>query len=109
MTDQEHKTSDKLQRLRCLLNKKMTIVMSDGRMLNGNFLCTDCHQNVILGACYEYHKVQGDNEREEPRALGLAMVPGRHIISIYVEKSSVESPEWSAGISNSTNHDDAPS
>ncbi|RWS22545.1 LSM domain-containing protein 1-like protein [Leptotrombidium deliense] len=69
------------------LNKNMKIEMSDGRVLIGIFLCTDCHQNVILGSCMEYVKPDEDGYTEDARALGLAMVPGQHIVSICVDSS----------------------
>ena len=47
------------RKLQSWLNKRMKIEMSDGRTLIGIFLCTDCHQNVILGSCSEYLKPNG--------------------------------------------------
>lgn len=78
--------------LRVLLNKNMKIHLSDGRVLIGIFLCTDKEANVILGCCAEYMSSQaadlaGSGENE-PRILGLAMVPGKHIVSIHVDASS---------------------
>lgn len=67
-------------KLRSWLNKVFRIVMTDGRTLVGDFLCTDGDANVILGVCSE---VRDDNER----FLGLVMVPGRHIVSMKVDAS----------------------
>ena len=75
---------DGRSKLRQWLNRKMKIEMSDKRVLIGIFLCTDCHRNVILGSCLEYLKFEECGEKEEPRSLGLAMVPGHHIVSIHV-------------------------
>lgn len=55
--------------------------MTDGRVLTGAFLCTDQDANVILGSCSEYLS----EEHMEVRALGLVMVPGRHIVSIHLD------------------------
>ena len=91
--------------LRGMLNKLMKIKLSDGRILIGVFLCTDRDSNVILGSCSEYVVDQG-NEQDthpdatnetvgsefdptlniEPRILGLAMVPGKHIVSIHLDE-----------------------
>ncbi|CAG4945443.1 unnamed protein product [Parnassius apollo] len=71
-------------RLRKWLNMNFRIEMTDGRVLIGVFLCTDRDANVILGACSEYLK-NNDGETEEPRVLGLVMVPGRHIVSIKID------------------------
>lgn len=60
----------------------MKIKMSDSRTIVGNFLCTDRHLNIILGSSLEYLK---DEENEEPRMLGLAMIPGEHIVSIHID------------------------
>ena len=91
--------------LRGMLNKLMKIKLSDGRILIGVFLCTDRDSNVILGSCSEY-VVDQRNEEEtrpdatneiegsefdptlniEPRILGLAMVPGKHIVFIHLDE-----------------------
>lgn len=68
-------------KLKSWLNKTLKIKMTDGRVLVGTFLCTDRDANVILGTCEEYLSV----EHTEPRALGLVMVPGRHIVTIHLD------------------------
>lgn len=60
--------------------------MTDGRTLIGIFLCTDSERNVILGSCEEYLKPPDTEKKEEPRILGLAMIPGHHIVSIHVDE-----------------------
>lgn len=67
-------------KLKSWLNKSFRIVMTDGRTLIGDFLCTDADANVILGMCSE---VRDDNGR----FLGLVMVPGRHIVTMEVDSS----------------------
>ncbi|XP_028038368.1 N-alpha-acetyltransferase 38, NatC auxiliary subunit [Bombyx mandarina] len=74
-------------KLRKWLNMKFRIEMTDGRVLIGVFLCTDRDANVILGACSEYLK-NNEGETEEPRVLGLVMVPGRHIVSIQIDDTT---------------------
>lgn len=69
------------------LNTNFRIEMTDGRVLIGVFLCTDRDANVILGACSEYLK-GSEMESEEPRVLGLVMVPGRHIVSIQIDDTT---------------------
>lgn len=64
------------------LNGSLKIKMTDGRVLVGNFFCTDRDSNVILGSSGEYLKEE-DVGVEQPRVLGLVMVPGRHIVSIH--------------------------
>ncbi|XP_062904956.1 N-alpha-acetyltransferase 38, NatC auxiliary subunit isoform X1 [Mobula hypostoma] len=80
--------------LESLLNKSMRIRMTDGRTLIGLFLCTDRDCNVILGSAQEYLKPTGAVDslvQGEPRVLGLAMIPGHHVVSIEVEAESVSS------------------
>lgn len=75
-------------RLRSWLNKNMRIELSDGRILMGIFLCTDQDANVILGSCTESMSEADDASNVEPRGLGLAMVPGKHIVSIKVDDAT---------------------
>ncbi|KAK5643382.1 hypothetical protein RI129_007227 [Pyrocoelia pectoralis] len=83
--------------LRKWLNKTLKIEMSDGRVLIGVFLCTDRDANVILGSCSEYlpeeNMVEAStatassaSNTEEPRMLGLVMVPGKHIVNICLDE-----------------------
>lgn len=118
--------SDGKLKLRRLLNRTMKIEMTDGRTLVGVFLCTDRNCNVILGSCHEYLNY-GEREAarsksespessdsgsgfprqpqsrttgtrmEEPRVLGLAMVPGHHILSIKVDEPLPDSGEEDEG------------
>ncbi|CAL9694670.1 unnamed protein product [Knipowitschia caucasica] len=77
-------------KLEGLLNKNMRIRMTDGRTLVGLFLCTDRDCNVILGSAQEFLKSTDTFSQGEPRVLGLAMIPGHHIVSIEVESDSLE-------------------
>ncbi|XP_077867577.1 N-alpha-acetyltransferase 38-B, NatC auxiliary subunit-like [Saccoglossus kowalevskii] len=73
------------KKLESWLNRRLRICMTDGRTLIGTFLCTDQERNVILGSCEEYVNPPDTTEKEEPRVLGLAMVPGQHIVTIEVD------------------------
>ncbi|XP_029530311.1 N-alpha-acetyltransferase 38, NatC auxiliary subunit-like [Oncorhynchus nerka] len=77
------------QKLESLLNKNMRIRMTDGRTLVGLFLCTDRDCNVILGSAQEFLKSSDSFSQGEPRVLGLAMIPGHHVVSIEVESDSL--------------------
>ncbi|KAK6325776.1 hypothetical protein J4Q44_G00051180 [Coregonus suidteri] len=59
--------------------------MTDGRTLVGLFLCTDRDCNVILGSAQEFLKSSDSFSQGEPRVLGLAMIPGHHVVSIEEE------------------------
>ncbi|PWA28781.1 hypothetical protein CCH79_00012910 [Gambusia affinis] len=83
-------SSQARQKLEGLLNKNMRIRMTDGRTLVGLFLCTDRDCNVILGSAQEFLKSSDTFSQGEPRVLGLAMIPGHHVVSIEVEADSLE-------------------
>ncbi|XP_068443977.1 N-alpha-acetyltransferase 38, NatC auxiliary subunit [Clinocottus analis] len=83
-------SSQARQNLEGLLNKNMKIRMTDGRTLVGLFLCTDRDCNVILGSAQEFLKSTDTFSQGEPRVLGLAMIPGHHVVSIEVEADSLE-------------------
>merc|ERR1712168_58400 len=84
-----------------LLNKLLRVKLTDGRVLVGQFMCTDKDANIILGSCAEYvpndvtdDVVTPDDEDDldacmktsvEPRILGLAMVKGQHIVSMHYD------------------------
>lgn len=40
------------------LNKRMRVVISDGRVIDGNFLCSDRDSNIVLGNCEELSSLQ---------------------------------------------------
>ncbi|XP_063485591.1 N-alpha-acetyltransferase 38, NatC auxiliary subunit isoform X3 [Symphalangus syndactylus] len=82
------------QQLEALLNKTMRIRMTDGRTLVGCFLCTDRDCNVILGSAQEFLKPSDSFSAGEPRVLGLAMVPGHHIVSIEVQRENLTGPPY---------------
>ncbi|CAG9860308.1 unnamed protein product [Phyllotreta striolata] len=73
--------------LRWWLNKSFRVEMTDGRILIGVFLCTDRDANIILGSCSEYLPLESKSKstNEEPRMLGLVMIPGKHIVSIRLD------------------------
>ncbi|OWF41264.1 N-alpha-acetyltransferase 38, NatC auxiliary subunit-like [Mizuhopecten yessoensis] len=82
----DSENSEGKKKLERWLNKGMKIQMTDGRTLIGVFLCTDRDRNVILGSCEEYLRSPDSGKKEDPRILGLAMIPGYHIVSIHVDE-----------------------
>ncbi|XP_022344822.1 N-alpha-acetyltransferase 38, NatC auxiliary subunit-like [Crassostrea virginica] len=88
--DSDKNASEGRKKLSSWLNKSMKVQMTDGRTLIGVFLCTDRERNVILGGCEEYLKPLEGSEKEEPRILGLAMIPGHHIVSISIDKTQLQ-------------------
>ena len=50
----EHSANSAREKLRSYLGSQMKVVISDGRVLIGEFMCTDNDRNLILGNCDEY-------------------------------------------------------
>ena len=69
-----------------LLGTKLQIKISDGRIMRGDFMCTDRDQNIILTVSQEFKP--NDVNFEDPKMIGLIMVPGESII--YIKKRSNE-------------------
>ncbi|XP_061664114.1 N-alpha-acetyltransferase 38, NatC auxiliary subunit isoform X2 [Syngnathoides biaculeatus] len=83
-------SSQAREKLQGLLNKNMRIRMTDGRTLVGLFLCTDRDCNIILGSAQEFLKSTDTFSQGEPRVLGLAMIPGHHVVSIEAEADTLD-------------------
>ncbi|XP_067946763.1 N-alpha-acetyltransferase 38, NatC auxiliary subunit-like [Watersipora subatra] len=73
--------------LRQWLNHSVRVEITDGRVLIGTFTCTDNDANIILGQCDEYLP---PGYPKDPRKLGLAMVPGRHILKLEIMEHKEE-------------------
>ncbi|CAG9761975.1 unnamed protein product [Ceutorhynchus assimilis] len=86
-------TSPGALQLRSWLNKTLKIKMTDGRTLIGVFLCTDRDANIILGSCSEYLPSDPTVSNEDPRMLGLVMIPGKHIVSLHIDTTEFPSIE----------------
>uniref|UniRef100_A0A8C9AZS6 N-alpha-acetyltransferase 38, NatC auxiliary subunit n=1 Tax=Phocoena sinus TaxID=42100 RepID=A0A8C9AZS6_PHOSS len=97
-SDGEHEDSLAMrarQQLEALLNKTMRIHMTEEALV-GCFLCTNRDCSVILGSAQEFLKPSNSFSAEEPRVLGLAVVPGHHIhiVSIEVQRESLAGPPY---------------
>lgn len=88
------------QKIKQWLNKPMRVSIVDGRVLVGVLLCTDRDQNLILGNCNEY--IGSPSEQEEFRVLGLALIPGQHIQSIYIDDGSSSTTSHSSNPSHTS-------
>ena len=80
LTQLDRNTGDGRAKLRSWLGKVFKVVITDGRQIVGVFVCTDRDANIILENSMEYGKPIGGNN--EPRALGVALIPGKHIVSV---------------------------
>ena len=74
--------SDAHAKLSQWLNKSLKVTISDGRILVGVFVCVDRDINLIIGNCNEYLSEEEMEQGVDARFLGLAMIPGKHIVRI---------------------------
>lgn len=75
------------KKMRLWLNQILRIVITDERIIIGCFVCTDRDANVILENSWEYSPSSDGISRtdnQEPRLLGLTLIPGRHIVSVAI-------------------------
>jgi small nuclear ribonucleoprotein (snRNP)-like protein len=47
-----------------LLGNTIRILITDGRVIEGDFSCIDKDLNIILGTSVEYHGVKSDNGKQ---------------------------------------------
>lgn len=45
---------DAKQLLRGYINQRLRVVLNDGRIVDGNLLCTDRNCNIVIGDCEEF-------------------------------------------------------
>ena len=78
-----------LGELKARLGMKVRVLLSDGRVIEGEFQCMDKDLNCIIGSAMEYHGMSNLMASSEEtsdipsRFLGLAMVPGNHLLKIF--------------------------
>ncbi|KAI9329822.1 hypothetical protein DFJ73DRAFT_859801 [Zopfochytrium polystomum] len=65
-------------KLRDLLNRKMRVMIADGRVFVGIFMCIDKGLNMVLSGAEEY-------TADERRFAGLVMIPGKYIVRAEAE------------------------
>lgn len=61
--------------LRGFLNRRLRIVLSDGRVVDGNFLCTDRDCNIVIGDCEEFLCQKDVGEDEIKVAIVTLLLP----------------------------------
>merc|ERR1712227_313386 len=72
-----------------LLGSEMKILITDQRVLLGQFICTDKERNVILQGASEYMSEEEIDSGTVGRSIGLAMVPGKHIVKMEIRKKNL--------------------
>merc|ERR1712227_402916 len=76
-----------------LLGSEMKILITDQRVLLGQFICTDKERNVILQGASEYMSEEEIDSGTVGRSIGLAMVPGKHIVKMEIRKKDLDRVE----------------
>jgi len=74
------------------LNYRVRVTLHDTRVMVGTFMAFDRHMNLVLADCEEYRtiKPRGEElEKEVKRMLGLVLLRGENIISIFPEAPPV--------------------
>lgn len=68
----------------------LRVKISDGRVIEGEFACLDRDLNIILNKAIEFFSMDAmENGNEETsKTLGQAMVPGAHIIDIFMREET---------------------
>ena len=52
--DDDNEREEAKRELEGYLNERMRILISDGRVVDGMFQCTDNHRNIVLANCEEF-------------------------------------------------------
>jgi small nuclear ribonucleoprotein (snRNP)-like protein len=105
-------TSEALEELKTLLGRSLRVLISDGRVVEGEFQCMDKDLNFILGGATEYYGLKDKRKNEldvflipffhlNPaliattndinsetiiRNLGMAMIPGKHVVKVFLNE-----------------------
>ncbi|KAK9461394.1 uncharacterized protein V1516DRAFT_675838 [Lipomyces oligophaga] len=73
------------------LSVLLEVTISDGRQFSGQLVATDRDQNIILVNAEERLPLElADPKSDRPRYIGMIVVPGKHILRIDANKSSIE-------------------
>ena len=85
--------SSGIEKAREFLGCTVRVVMDDERVIEGEFQCIDKDMNFIVANATEYHRMLSSkdpitfvdtSEADLPsRRLGMAMVPGKHLLRIF--------------------------
>mgnify|MGYP002793782912 CR=1 FL=1 len=82
----EAKDGPATAKVRSYLGKRLRVVLSDKRVIVGQFDYIDKEKNIIL-----LHSTEAKNlETKDSKPVGQVMVPGNHIVSVEIEKSATK-------------------
>mmetsp|Transcript_365 Transcript_365/g.633 ORF Transcript_365/g.633 Transcript_365/m.633 type:complete len:84 (+) Transcript_365:67-318(+) len=77
--------------LREFLGKTIRVVLSDGRIIEGNLLSMDKDTNFVVGSAIEWHGVEDASSASigdaVNRNIGSATIPGSHVVQVLAQSS----------------------
>jgi len=76
---------EKINMVKSWIGKVMRVKLTDNRAFVGRFVCVDNEKNVILHDTKEYIPIE-NTKNEDLKITGLVMLPGKHIVSIWLEQ-----------------------
>ena len=84
-----------IEKVHRVLGRKVRVVLTDDRVIEGQFQCMDKDMNLVIGDAMEYHKMLSSKDpltfvtcpiSDLPsRRLGCAVVPGEHMVGIFCD------------------------
>ncbi|KAL7416810.1 hypothetical protein BDY24DRAFT_412298 [Mrakia frigida] len=78
--------------LRATLNQAYRLWISDGRMFEGAFLCTDREKNVILQDAVETSSpLAAGGKKKVQREVGMVMIPWKWVVKAEIEETDERS------------------
>ncbi|XP_054776627.1 uncharacterized protein LOC129285100 [Prosopis cineraria] len=84
-------SSDRVNRVKKLLFRRMLVGINDGRFFLGGFYCMDKQGNIILQDAVEYRSTRRSSPSPmEQRCLGLILIPSSCRTSCHVDYSVEE-------------------
>lgn len=76
-----------MEAINTLLGANIRILLSDGRIVEGELDCLDKDMNVIIRNTKEFHNCANRISENELgciyRSIGTSMVPGKHVIQCF--------------------------
>ena len=78
-----------VQQLRSMLNKRLRVKVTDGRVLTGQFYCYDNLRNIMLSEAKEAANETDTNTRH----LGLVLIPWKWVVACHLEQIKPRFPD----------------
>ena len=87
------------------INYRISVTLTDTRVLVGTFLAFDKHMNLVLSDTEEYSRIKAKNkknDKERKRSLGLVLIRGDSVISLSAESPPPENNHKRFNVDNKT-------